>query len=46
MVVWQHARKMASIDHDLRDLTAVRFDIAHFQRLGQLQAELKRRNYR
>ena len=42
---WQHARRMASIDHELKDIVTTEFHRETFKRLGQLQAELRRRNY-
>jgi hypothetical protein len=42
---WQHARKMASIDHDLKNVIAVPFELNRFRRLGQLRGDLKRLNY-
>ena len=41
---WQHARFMPSLDSHLRALTVVPFDADIFQRLGQLRAEMRRRN--
>ena len=42
---WNDATQMASIDHDLKTIVVSSFNLARFWRLGQLKAELKRRNY-
>ena len=42
---WQHARFMPALDHDLKALVAVQFDLSGLQRLGQLQAEMRRLHY-
>ena len=40
---WQFARYMPSLDTQLRALVTVPFDAEQFMRLGQLQAEMRRR---
>ena len=42
---WQYARFMPWLDHDLKEVTAVRFNVTEYKRLGQIRADMKRRNY-
>jgi hypothetical protein len=42
---WRYARHMTVIDDDLKDLVWAPFKGEEVRRLGQLQAELRRRNY-
>ena len=44
-IKWQHAVHMPKIDHDLKEIVVVPFDVSFNRRLGQLQAEMKRLNY-
>jgi len=39
--VWRHARLMPMLDHGLRKLIAVPFDLGSYERLGVLQARLR-----
>ena len=44
-IVWEKAAKMAKIDDDLKSIFAVRFNATSFERLGMLQAEVRRRRW-
>lgn len=43
--IWKHARYMPRLSEDLKMMIITPFDAVHFCRAGQLQAEMKRRNY-
>ena len=43
--VWAKARCMPALDDSLKTIVAVPFDAASYRRLGELQAEMRRRDW-